>query len=157
MTDNKQAEEILSEEWKDVIGHEGKYQLSSYGRLKSLRRIQRSKPHPIRCPERLITAFLNIRTGYYYVRLYDFRKVKTMLVHRLLAIHFIPNPEGKPMVNHIDGVKTNNKLSNLEWCTAAENIKHSFMTLGRVGSMKGKFGSSHNRGKGFIPKKQITP
>lgn len=66
------------------------------------------------------------KNGYYFVSLYQNNKQKTIGIHRLVALSFIPNPSIKPMVNHIDGCKTNNDISNLEWCTAKENCHHAW-------------------------------
>jgi len=66
--------------------------------------------------------------GYYYVDIHEDGNAKKVAVHRLLALHFIPNPDNKRTVNHIDGNKLNNDLSNLEWSTDAENIQHAYDT-----------------------------
>lgn len=63
--------------------------------------------------------------GYYNIWLRNGRCKKVVLIHRLIAEHFIPNPDGKPFINHIDGNKTNNTISNLEWCTSSENAIHA--------------------------------
>lgn len=67
-------------------------------------------------------------------------KHKRMLVHRCIALTFIPNPENKPQVNHKDGNKLNNHVSNLEWCTASENSQHSYTVLKRTNAFKGLIG-----------------
>lgn len=66
--------------------------------------------------------------GYYRVCLWENRKKKRFFRHRLVAEYFLDNPENKKFVNHIDGNKANNNLSNLEWCTRSENEKHAFKT-----------------------------
>lgn len=86
--------------------------------------------------------------GYYCVtiKLLDGTQ-KVMSVHKLIAKTFIPNPDNKPQINHIDGNKLNNKVSNLEWCTVKENIQHAYKTgLNKGGKpWLGKFGKEHNR------------
>lgn len=66
--------------------------------------------------------------GYPHVSLYDNRKRKSVTIHRLVADAFVDNPDNKPQVNHIDGNKYNNNYTNLEWCTASENMQHAFDT-----------------------------
>lgn len=66
------------------------------------------------------------KNGYLKIRLVNKSGRKSMFLHRLLAIQFIPNPLNKPFINHIDGNKYNNKLNNLEWCTHKENMKHAW-------------------------------
>ena len=105
----------MIEEWKDIKGYEGLYQVSNLGTVKS-------KTGRIRK-----TTFTN--SGYELVVLYNNCKSKGFTIHRLVAESFIPNPENKPQVNHIDEDKTNNMVSNLEWVTAKENVNHGTRTL----------------------------
>lgn len=109
----------MVEEWRDVKGHEGLYQISSTGKVKSLYRDM----------GKILTGeIIQKGKGYLRVELTQNKKVKRFLVHRLVAQAFILNPENKPEVNHIDGNTLNNNVSNLEWCTHRENIRHSWET-----------------------------
>ena len=87
--------------------------------------------------------------GYERIVLSKYNKKTHFSIHRLVAIAFIPNPENKPQVNHKNGVKTDNKVSNLEWVSRKENIQHSYKTLHRKANMpwKDKFGALHPRSK----------
>ena len=106
-------------EWKDILGYEGKYQVSTKGEVyseisgKILKQFYRgSRPD----------------NKYLVINLCENNKQKTVSVHRLVAQAFIPNPNNLPCVNHIDGNKDNNCVENLEWCTYSENNYHAFRT-----------------------------
>lgn len=115
----------LMETWKDIDGYEGYYQVSDLGRVKSLPRKDRlGRNHK----GRTLKPFSDNNKGYLCVELHKFGVGKTIKIHRLVAIAFIPNPFGKPQVNHGDGNKKNNCADNLEWSTSEENIQHSFDT-----------------------------
>ena len=106
--------------WKDIEGYEGIYQVSNLGRVKSLSR--RDKLN--RVIQEKILKPRSDKVGYLLVDLYKEGRMKTYLVHRLVAKAFIPNPEDKPQVNHRDENKTNNKVENLEWMTGKENANY---------------------------------
>lgn len=77
--------------------------------------------------ERILKTKVNSTTGYREVGLSKDGKQKHYHIHRLIAEAFIENPHGLPVVNHIDGCKTNNNISNLEWCTQSDNIRHALI------------------------------
>ena len=109
--------------WKDIENYKGFYQISDCGNVRSLARdiyCQNGTFH-YHTKEKILVPCLN-RYGYQYVNLSKNGKRKVMTIHRLVAMAFLPNPENKPMVNHKDEVKTNNVVSNLEWCDAQYNI-----------------------------------
>ncbi len=118
------------EEWYDIPGYEGFYQISNKQRIRSLDRIEIRS-----CKFGQVTAIRRgqIRStsndGYGYLRLYLRKNGKSerWLVHRLVATVFVPNPENKPLINHKDGNKNNNEPDNLEWVTTQENTKHAVL------------------------------
>lgn len=103
------------EKWKFIRGYEGIYEVSDLGNLRS--------KHGMLKP--------SMSGRYSQIHLYKLGERKGFQVSRLVALAFIPNPENKPEVNHIDGNRSNNKCSNLEWVTSSENKKHAY----RVGLM----------------------
>lgn len=103
------------EVWKDINGYEGLYQVSNLGNVKSLKYGK----------ERILKPDVS-KFGYLFVDLCKNNICKSFRVHRLVAIVFIPNLENKEQVNHINGIKTDNMVQNLEWVTAKENIQHAY-------------------------------
>jgi hypothetical protein len=139
--------DLVFEEWKDVVGHEGLYMISNLGRVKSLRRVVSRSTSDMVISERILSQNIST-TGYYYVVLHKDKKPKTCKIHRLVGLSFIPNPHNKPQINHIDGNKLNNTLNNLEWVSVSENAKHSYgMGLSRVSDYQKKMTSLANRGQ----------
>ena len=118
--DNIFIMENQEEVWKDIVGYEGHYKVSNCGNVMSFKHKPNGK----------LSKF-NTYSHYFMVSISLSGKEKLKTVHRLVAEAFIPNPLNKPCVNHIDGNKLNNNLSNLEWCTYRENELHSYAVLGK--------------------------
>lgn len=120
--------ENQNEVWKSITGYEGQYEISNLGRVKSVKR-----EVPKRAGFRKIAESIkNIRTnkyGYCDILLCSNNKKLHYTIHRLVAQAFIPNPENKKTVNHKNGIRTDNRIENLEWSTAKENIDHKFQIL----------------------------
>ena len=114
--------------WKNIEEYENYYQVSNYGKVKSLKRIIiRSDNKPYLQKEQLLKPG-KTKKGYLQVVLTKEFKTKPCRVHRLVAQAFIPNPNNLPQVNHIDGNKENNNVSNLEWVSNYDNMQHSIKT-----------------------------
>lgn len=108
----------------DIPGCEGRYMINANGKVFSIRS----------------NMFLKtcLKNGYHVVKISNNGRGKRMFVHRLLAFTFIPNPESKPFINHKNGIKSDNRLKNLEWCTSSENVKHAYaigLNVGRTREM----------------------
>ncbi|MDI3361165.1 HNH endonuclease [Lelliottia sp. V89_10] len=113
---------MLSESAKDIAGYEGKYAVTTDGRVYSHSRVDDGgKLRKGRWLKSNVDGY-----GYLQVSLYSEGVAKKLKVHRLVAEAFIGNPQLCSQVNHIDGIKANNDVSNLEWVTAQQNILHAF-------------------------------
>lgn len=114
----------MEEVWKDVVSFEGYYQVSNLGKVKSLSRYvntyngKRLIKGKIRRPQKHNQGYLTV----------SFSGVSSKLIHRIVAQAFIPNPLNLEFVNHINGIKTDNRVENLEWVTRQQNEDHAFGT-----------------------------
>lgn len=125
------------ERWLSAPGFEGHYEVSNLGRVRGLDRIVK---HPTGSPKqwrgRVLSPVL-YNNGYLYVSLQkDGKRIPAQAVHRLVAQAFIPNPNNKPHVNHLNGIKTDARAVNLAWCTPSENETHSFRVLGKKANIE---------------------
>ena len=142
-----EIKEYIGEVWKDIyyydrrknewVDYRGLYQVSNFGRVRGMDRQVRNK-HGVWVMKGHINANrLNKKTGYLQVSLYKNNKHKNHTVHRLVAYMFIPNPNNLPEVNHKDEDKTNNMVSNLEWCDHIYNNTYNGKGL-KIGVKLGK-------------------
>ena len=127
---------MKNEEWRDVAGYEGLYQVSSEGHVKSLERKVPKWDGERTVKERILKPRTD-HYGYLLVSLCAGGKSKTLKVHRLVCEAFHDNPENKLDVNHINENKTDNRACNLEWCTRRENVNHGTRNV-RIAETKSK-------------------
>ncbi len=128
----------MNEIWKPIEGTDGKYEVSNTGKVRCLNYKQTGKTKELTASEKV--------GGYLQLRVKKNGNLKTVVVHRLVADAFIPNPDRKPEVNHIDGNKKNNSADNLEWVTRSENIKHAV----NIGLREKVASEASKRGKVWI-------
>lgn len=116
----------MGEEWRDIVGYEGYYQVSNKGRVKSLDRyIDRGAGQTLL--KGIIRKPTPDKDGYIRISLWG-KKRGMGRVHRLVAHAFISNPKNKPQINHKNGIKDDNRIENLEWATLSENRQHAYDT-----------------------------
>lgn len=132
-------EEIGNEIWKSIRDYETIYEVSTFGRVKSLRRKDRLGRS---ISEKILTPTVG-RAGYPVVTLCNSGKEKKVYIHRLVAEGFINNSRSCPQVNHKDGNKTNNFIQNLEWVTPKEQIEHSI----KMGLKRSALGTRNKKSK----------
>jgi hypothetical protein len=128
----------MNEEWRDIAGYEDRYQVSSYGRVKSIAKCWQVKEQQMCLTERIMKIQTHYR-GYLFVHLRKPGIHKKEFIHRLVALAFLPNPDGKDVVNHKDRNRAHNCAfgcsmcitGNLEWVTYGDNNRH-YMALDRA-------------------------
>lgn len=127
----------MEEIWVDIRGYEGLYQVSNLGRVKSLPRRTNN--------QHCYGLIMKQHNSYNYlkIQLKKNNKYKWFFVHRLVAMAFLDNYNENLQVNHINGIKSDNKVENLEMVTASENQLHSYRVLKNIPSMKNRFGKNH--------------
>lgn len=140
-----------NELWKPIKGFEGLYEISNFGRVKSLSRKRNKRGGGFYWDKEKILKDHPTGTNYRFVALCKEGKYKHYQVHRLVAIHFIDNPENKEQVNHLDGSRDNNHVDNLEWCTRAENYHHA----DSIGRIKDDRNRGENNGLSIMNEKKV--
>jgi hypothetical protein len=127
--------------WKDIPSYEGLYQASNFGNIKSLDKLVgsgiKNQSQVLRKGKIMIKTI--DRYGYYKLTLYKNKSQKNFTIHRLVALSFLQKVANKESINHKNGIKTDNRVCNLEWCTNMENINHG------VKNKLFDFGENHHK------------
>ena len=136
------------QQWKDIKGYEGMYQVSDMGNIRSLDRIVKRKNHTVKIKGKILSPNPLKKSGHMYVNLSKNGKYKSLYVHRLVALHFIGNPPTiKHQVSHINCEAQDNRVNNLEWATQSENNLNGVRNgkkLGGRGLRSGKSKFTYN-------------
>ena len=138
-------DDLPNEDWKDIEGYEGLYQISNYGRVKSLSKYKSRKVS--------IIKMYKDKHYRYTVKLYKKSKAKSFYVHRLVGLHFIPNINNKPEINHktpITPMLCDNRYTELEWCTSSENSKYTVRCGNHFNPSAGLYGDDNPRSKSIV-------
>ena len=148
----------IKEKWRDVEGYENIYEVSNFGNVRTCEgKITNSKLHGIRHWKQRVLKQKTDKKGYKRVSLWIDKKDTTMLVHRIVAMAFIPKIEGKNCINHIDGNPSNNCLENLEWCDHKDNLLHAFnMRLNQSPDPVILLNKKNNETRVFVSKVQAS-
>ncbi len=125
--------------WENIRGYVGAYQISNLGSVRSIDRcVKYSNGYKRKHKGKTKIPYKN-KHGYYFLHLCKKNILKNYTIHRLVAIAFLPNPHNYPCINHINGVKADNRIENLEWCTIKMNNRHAVkLGLTRKAGFKGE-------------------
>jgi len=130
------------EVWLDIKGYEGHYQVSSFGRVKSLARVIECRKNVFVNKKEKFLSDWDCGKGYRKVKLSKDGIEKSIRVHRLVADTFLSNPDAKLEVNHINGIKNDNRVENLDWCTSSENTIHALNNKLKISQKGSEHGMS---------------
>lgn len=133
--------------WKDVVGWEGHYQISNMGNVRIVKKTARKNTNRIPSKD---------KDGYLGLYLHDNKRHEWKKIHRMVAETFIPNPENKPCIDHINTIRTDNRASNLRWCTILENARNPLSRIHLSEARKGKKATDATRQKMSAQRKGLN-
>jgi hypothetical protein len=140
--------------WKDIVGYEGRYKVSNNGNVKSLARITESRKGVFQNKKEVMLKSFDSGRGYLKYKLCSSGE-KTISAHKLVAMAFIENPENKSQINHLNGLKKDNRVCNLEWCTGSENVIHSLNNNLKISQKGSEHGMSKLTEKNVLEIRKI--